>query len=267
MSGLILLKFQQNSFNMSICLTFGKLELTGEQLYNAIAHYGLLSTLLEQLFLDFQVLPNIEVTGADLFELLSGRDRASMPDPEALEQFLSERAQQYEMSIDQLKSKAMREIRMQKLKQQFAPQIESEFLRSRSNYDQVEFSLVQTSDANFAAEVLFQIRDDGKDFGEIAQRHSEGSERSTKGWVGPMKLANLPEPIRVLFCTGEVGKIYGPIEINGQYCIVRLERFHGARLTEVLRAELINSLFARWLSEQTGRARQAEIAQINVGDS
>lgn len=236
---------------MTFYLRFGNLQLNDQQLYDALVQYGLLDPLLERLFLDFEVLPSISVTDTDIFERLTGLNRTEAPvESQAFEAFLLEQAQQYDVSVSVLKSKAIREIQMSKLKQQFEPYIESSFLQSKSSYDQVEFSLIQTSNIELAQEILFLIRDDGFNFHDFAAQHSEGAERNSGGKVGPIAVSSLPDAIASVFHSRRTGEIYGPITIGSQHCIVRLERFYSASLTEALRSEIRTALFARWLSAQ-----------------
>lgn len=240
---------------MTFYLKFGKLQLDAQQLYDALVHYGLLQSLLEQLLLDFEVLPSFSVTPAEIVELLTGRSGESAEiDSEAFEILLREWAQQHNLTVDTLKAKAIREIQLSKLKQQFEPYVEPTFLQTKPSYDRIEFSLIQTGNAELAQELLFRIRDDGFNFCDFAAEYSEGAERNSKGRVGPTSMASLPEEIASLFYRSEVGQVHGPITVGSQYCVVRLERFYAATLTEALRSEIRNGLLARWLTAQTQSA-------------
>lgn len=243
---------------MSFYLKFGKLQLDAQQMYDALVHYGLLQSLLEQLLLDTEVLPSFSVTASEMVELLTGMSgEAAKLDSDAFKVLLQERAQQYQMSVEDLTAKAIREIQLSKLKRQFEPQIESTFLQVKATYDRAEFSLIQTSKPELAQELLFRIRDDGCEFCDFTD-YSEGPERYSDGKVGPISMASLPEEIAALFYRSKVGHIHGPIAVGSQYCVMRLDRFHAAALTESVRAEIRDRLFNRWLSAQArSRPHQA----------
>lgn len=230
---------------MSTCLKIGNLELTGEQVVSALVRYQLLESFVEQIFLD-SVLQTIPLSEEDVFRALTGS--AEAPKPEDFEAFVVQWLQQRQLSKSYLEWVIYRQLRLEKLKRlRFDQHLESEFLRRKSEFDQVEFSLIQTSDAALAHELYFHIRDDRADFGSLAQQYSQGNEQHTQGWVGPIKLLNLPQTIAQVFLQGDIGTVYGPLTIGDQFWIVRLEQLYTARLTESVRSELRNQLFAKWL--------------------
>lgn len=240
---------------MSVCLKFGKLELDGYQLRDALMHYELLATLLEKLFLNYEVLPSISVTSSEVFGRLTDSDGSQCPEDAAeFEQFLIEQAELRETSKDNLLTQVLRDVRLKKLRQQFEPHVESEFLQTKSNFDQVEFSLVQTSDPDLAQELLFQLRDDQAEFGAVAAQHSEGAEQRSQGWVGPIKVAALPDSLARELRVNQKGIVCGPIPVGTQYCVVRLERFYDAHLSESLRSEILSAMVERWLTNQVQSA-------------
>lgn len=230
---------------MNTCLKIGNLELTGEQVVSALVRYQLLESFVEQIFLD-SVLQTIELSEEDVFRALTGSAQAQKP--EDFEAFVVQWLQQRQLSKSYLQWVIYRQLRLEKLKRlRFDQHLESEFLRRKSEFDQVEFSLIQTPDAALAQELYFHIRDDRADFGALAQKYSQGAEQHTQGWVGPVKLLNLPQAVAQLFLQGETGRVSGPFSIGNQFWIVRLEQLYAARLTESVRLELRNQLFAKWL--------------------
>ena len=148
----------------------------------------------------------------------------------------------------------LRELRVQKFKQlRFADQVESEFLRIKSDLDHVEYSLIRLADLTLAQELYFQLRDDGVEFAYLAQQYSLGRERLSGGWVSPVSLSTLPIAVATLFRSEQVGVIYGPVPVSDEFWIVRLEQFTAARLTEATRVDLVDRLYTQWLQSQVKR--------------
>jgi parvulin-like peptidyl-prolyl isomerase len=233
---------------MSTCLKIGNRLLNGDQLISALVKYKLLEPLVGQVLLD-DIIQEVPISQQELFQALVGHADVEMP--ENFEEFVRQWCQHKGITSDYFNAVLLRELRVDKFKHlKFAHQVESEFLRSKSNFDQVEYSLIQLADLSLAQELYFQLRDDGADFANLAQHYSLGNERQTGGWIGPLAMSSLPIEIATLFRNEQVGVIYGPVPVAEHFWIVRLEKLTTARLTESTRANLINQLYDRWLQAQ-----------------
>jgi hypothetical protein len=233
---------------MTNCLKIGHRLLDGDQIISALVQYKLLETLVGQLLLD-EALKEMPFSKQELLHTLTGG--TDIPVPENFDLFISQWCQRQGFTPEYFKAVVVRELRIQKFKQlRFANQVESEFLRIKTDLDQVEYSLIQLTDLALAQEVYFQLRDDGAEFARLAQRYSLGSERQTGGWIGPISLSALPIEIATLFRNQQTGIVYGPVPVADIFWIVRLEQFTAARLTEATRTMLINRLYNQWLQTQ-----------------
>jgi parvulin-like peptidyl-prolyl isomerase len=229
---------------MNACLRIGSLEFTGDQLVASMAKFQLLETFVGQVILD-SVLQSISLTESEVFQALGGGDGSQTPPN--FSAFVNDWLQSRQLSLAYFQQVVLRQLRLEKLKRdRFDGYIESEFLRRKAEFDQVEFSLIRTSNRILAQELYFQIRDDRADVGALAQQYSEGTERHTKGIMGPMKLAELPSAIRTIFNARTRG-VQQPISIDSKYWIVRLEQFYPAHMTLQVRNEIREYLFNGWL--------------------
>jgi parvulin-like peptidyl-prolyl isomerase len=233
---------------MSTCLKIGNRLLNGDQLISALVQYKLLEPLVGQVLID-DIIRDVPISQQELFQALVGNADVEMP--ENFEEFVQQWCQHKGITSEYFNAVLLRGLRVDKFKHlQFAHQVESEFLRSKSDLDQVEFSLIQLTNLPLAQELYFQLRDDGAEFAKLAQHYSLGNERQTGGWVGPLPMSSLPIEIAALFRNEQVGMIYGPVPVAEHFWIVRLEKLTSARLTEATRTNLINQLYDRWLQTQ-----------------
>lgn len=233
---------------MSSHLKIGHRLFNGDQIISALVQYKLLESLVGQVVLD-EVIKKVPLSKQELFRCLAGISDAPIPDD--FGSFLTQWCQHKGITLEYFRTVMLRELQLQKFKQlQFSNQVESEFLRIKSELDQVEYSRIQLTDFSLAQEVYFQLRDDGVEFAHLAQQYSLGSERETAGWVGPVSLAMLPIEVAALFRSEQTGVIYGPIPVNEGFWVVRLERYTAARLTETTRTHLINRMYTQWLQAQ-----------------
>lgn len=233
---------------MSNSLKIGNRLFSGDQIISALVQYKLLEPLVGQVLID-DVIQEVLLSKQELFQALTGN--TDTPLPEDFESFVTQWCESKGIALDYLNGVLLRELRVEKFKQlYFAEQVESEFLRSKSTFDQVEYSLIQLTDLLLAQELYFHLRDDGADFVQLAQQYSLGNERGTDGWVGPVPMSTLPVEVADLFRSGQTGTIYGPVPVADRFWIVRLERLTTARLTESTRTNLMNHLYNRWLQSQ-----------------
>ncbi|MDX2239075.1 MAG: hypothetical protein NW224_00150 [Leptolyngbyaceae cyanobacterium bins.302] len=233
---------------MTNCLKIGDRWFSGDQVIAALVQYKLLDTLIENVLLD-EAIQTIALSQQELCQFLC--ETPDSPALENLEYYVSQWCEDRGVTPTYFKSVVLREWRVEKFKHQyFATQLESEFLRTKSLFDQVEYSLLQLDEADLAQEVYYQIRDDGVEFVDLASTYSLGNERETGGRVGPVPLASLPNAVRARLQPEQIGIIQQPISVGDRYWVVRLEQFHRARLTEATRNDLMNRLFEQWLQSK-----------------
>ncbi|WP_416673284.1 peptidylprolyl isomerase [Egbenema bharatensis] len=233
---------------MNNCLKIGNRLLDGDQIISALVKYKLLEPLVGQILLD-EMIKNVPLSKQELFQRLVGAANAPLPDD--FNQFLIQWCQHQGVTPTYFENVLLRDLRIEKFKQvRFANQVESEFLRHKSDFDQIEYSLIQLTDLALAQELYFQLRDDDADFARLAQQFSIGHERQTGGWIGPVSLSTLPIEAATLLRSGGAGVIYGPIPVADRFWLIRLERLMMARLTSATRANLIDRLYHQWLQTQ-----------------
>jgi parvulin-like peptidyl-prolyl isomerase len=157
----------------------------------------------------------------------------------------------YGMTLEQLEALAMRELRIEKFKlATWGHRLESYFLTHKSKLDKVIYSLLRTRDAEIAQELYFRIQAQEQSFAELAREYSTGPEAQTGGLLGPVELS-LPHPqLAKMLSISQPGQLWSPTQLGEWFVIVRLEKLIGAQLDEVMRQQLLNSLFEAWINEQ-----------------
>lgn len=247
---------------MSACLRIGNLELTGEQLFAALTRYQLVESFVSQVVLDSVFLKDIPLTKQEVYCSLVGEDNDT--DIEDVDAQLEDWLRRNQVPQVYLESVICRQLRVEKLKRfKFDNSLESEFLRRKAEFDQAEFSLIQTSDRILADELYFQLRDGESDFTVLAQQYSEGFERQTQGRAGLVKLSTLPKAVAQVFDESRLGVVQEPIMVDARFWIVRLERFFSACLTEAVRTELREKLFSLWLKSLV-RSVMSKPGQVQI---
>ncbi|MDZ8264546.1 peptidylprolyl isomerase, partial [Nostoc sp. ChiQUE01b] len=162
----------------------------------------------------------------------------------------------YSMSLEQLEAVAMRELKIEKLKQAtWGTKLESYFLQCKSQLDKVIYSLIRTSDAEVAQELYFRIKAGEQTFAECASVYSQGAEAQTQGMLGPVPMSQPHPAIAQKLTISQPGQLWPPMKLDEWFVIVRLEKLIPAQLDDAMRSTLLNHLFETWLAEEISKAQ------------
>lgn len=239
---------------MNQYLKIGNRLLDGTQLLSALVRYQLLESLISQVILD-EVIQEFPLSPQELFQTLTGGRQVSIPDD--MDDFLSQWCQHNQIAPEYFKSVTLRQLQLQKFKQlYFGHHVESEFLRLKPEFDQVEYSLIQLPNRRLAEEIYLQLRDDGASFTHLWQVYSATLGRSPGGRVGPVPLSTLPEPVATCCRQGAIGTVFEPIAMDDQFWVIRLEQRLMVRLTETVHAQILERLYSQWLQAQIQAIRE-----------
>jgi len=125
--------------------------------------------------------------------------------------------------------------------------VEVQFLRRKADLDQAVYSLLRVSDQTLAEELHHRLRDDGADFGALAQQYSEGRERLSRGLIGPLPIRNSHAEISSRLQVGQPGQLWPPFRVERFWVLLRLEEQLPARLNDETRSRMMDELFEAWL--------------------
>lgn len=170
-----------------------------------------------------------------------------LEDPDSRARFCREQA----LSPEALQALAERPLRLQHLcERDFAHKAEARFLDRKGSLDRVVYSLLRLKEQGMARELYFRIADGEADFAQLAQQFSQGTERQTRGIVGPVPIEQAhPELARRLRCNPP-GVLLEPFAIEGWWLVVRVESYAPASFDEVTRIAMARELFEQWLHSE-----------------
>jgi len=132
----------------------------------------------------------------------------------------------------------------------FTDQVEQIFLERAADYDRYVYECIQVADAELAGNLHRLVQLSASNLADLAASYSEGPERWTRGVVGPVPAAELPQELRVLFSTLQPGAVSAPIPVAGQHHIVRVLHHFSATLDQTLRQQLLWELFEQELEAE-----------------
>ena len=132
----------------------------------------------------------------------------------------------------------------------FGADVERVFLETKGDRDRVVYSLLRLEDRAPAYELYLRLADGDSTFTDLSSVHSAGPERDTGGLIGPIPLGRLHPRVAELMRISKPGQLWEPLQIDGLWVIVRLDKFLPAQLDEAMESQIRDECFNVWLDQQ-----------------
>jgi len=133
----------------------------------------------------------------------------------------------------------------------FRHKAEAHFLERKHQLDLVTYSMLRVKDGFLARELYFKINEGEANFADLAAEYSEGSERNTKGIIGPVPLNKAHPVLAEVLRTSKPGELHRPFKLEDWFLVVRLETYQSASLDPGTEAQMAVELFEQWAVEQS----------------
>lgn len=131
--------------------------------------------------------------------------------------------------------------------QLFEDDVELRFLESKTDLDEITYSLIRQRNGDLAFELHQRLIEKEETFEALARMYSEGPEKETEGKIGPVPLSQahpvLAEKLRI----SHPGQLWEPFFLKDIWVILKLDNWVGARLDESTKQQMVEELFAEWL--------------------
>jgi hypothetical protein len=178
---------------------------------------------------------------ADTFRRLCGLTSA-----ERTHAWLTEKG----LSVDEFEASLERKLAIRKLKSRFTDDDVAERFKSHEgDYARAQLRQILVEREDLAKELLSQIRDDGRDFGELAASHSIHASAPRGGALGVLFRAQLPAATGQAVFNAPEGSIVGPIATPDGFCLLRVERLLPPTLDEPTGSLIREQLFQQWVAK------------------
>lgn len=212
-----------------------------------LANHGLLRSLLRQTLLADAVADQVLTEEDRSLALQSFAQQRSLDSQEALERF----CQAQLLSREALSRQVELPLRVQQHCQQFyGLKAEARFLERKHQLDQVVYSLLRLQSEGLARELFLQLQEGEANFADLAARHSEGPEQTTRGIVGPAPLSQGHPLLVQRLRTAQPGVLLEPFQIEQWWLVLRLESLRPATFDQRMALQMSQELFEQWLEQQ-----------------
>ena len=149
-------------------------------------------------------------------------------------------------------------------KENFSHMVQSTFLKRKSDFEQVIYSLIRVNDFNLANELYFRIKDKEDNFGDLAKKFSLGPEKDSRGIVGPVFINQSHPNLRELIQTHKKDDLLPPFRIDSLWLIIRIETITEVTLNTEMEDFLQKELFENWIQEKSIEEMKKIYAKFNI---
>ncbi len=233
-------------------LKIGDCNITAAEILPLLVKYRLLPQFCREVLID-QAIADISCTAEETaiaYEQYINRNQLTTA--EALQTWL----ERHGMTTQELADLAVRELKIEKFKRAtWEAKLESYFLKVKSRFDKVIYSLIRTKDVGLAQELYFRIEGGEQTLAELARDYSQGPEAQTGGLIGPVELGTPHPALAQMLATSQPGQLWPPTRVGEWLVIVRLEKLIPAELDELMRQQLLQELFENWLRDQLSQLK------------
>ena len=210
-----------------------------------------LANILRQYVIDKELQSRDEVnSNAAAIEqaVINFRLERNLSDPQAFQTWLDENRLTYKSFHDQVSNGFKRET----LKLAVVKENLEEYFQERKPFlDSVVLSRIVVDDYEMAESLKSKIASGEGSFEALAREYSLTTERRVNGMMGAVSKATLPDTLKSTIEGAKVGQIIGPFEVEGRWCLFRIEEFIDVTLeTKGIKKQLQDELFDRWMNEQ-----------------
>ncbi|RCJ29880.1 hypothetical protein A6769_35110 [Nostoc punctiforme NIES-2108] len=195
--------------------------------------------IIEQLILEFRL--QKQLTTPDIFQLWLASQRLAYSD--------FRHSIIFRLQLESLKSKVTE------------PKIQNYFEENKALLDRIVLSRIVVETAETAQGLKEKIEQHDADFTQLAKQFSIVDDSVVGGVMGSVMRGQMPKPIYEATESAQQGQIIGPLEIEGRYCLLKIEQLLPVKLEGELKQELENRLFNEWLRE---KIREIKIQFINL---
>ncbi len=134
--------------------------------------------------------------------------------------------------------------------------LNDQFTAHRDRYARARLRQLIVPSEGAARELLSQMRDEGRDFVELARSHSlDPASRATGGDLGIVARWQLLPAVAGAVFAASPGSVVGPLAIPQGFALLLVEELLPAQLDEAATAHLRRELFDSWLHERLSNIR------------
>lgn len=133
--------------------------------------------------------------------------------------------------------------------------IADHFAANQTDYARARLRLILVSREDLARELLAQMREEGRDFADLARQHSLHESRDRGGLLGLVRRRQLAPHVAEAVFTTAAGEIAGPLAAPQGFQLLLVEEVVPPQLDAELTALIRQEVFDAWLAARVSERR------------
>ncbi len=156
------------------------------------------------------------------------------------------------LSIDDFEQSLRQKLLLEKFQDWLvSEQGEQEFAKEPERFARARLRRIVVANSDLGRELAAQIRNDGKDYADLAGAYSlDTASRNVGGDIGVVLRCQLPPETGNQIFGSRVGEVVGPIDENGLFALYLVEELCTADFDDTTRQILGSELLNRFADEQ-----------------
>lgn len=167
--------------------------------------------------------------------------------------------QRHSLSLDEFEDSVYTQLLSVKLARHlFADKVEQFFIEHQLDYTGVVMYEIILDDEDLAIELFYTIQEEEVSFPEVAYQYIQDTElRRCGGYRGMVYRTQLRPEISAAVFTAKPRQLLKPVVTSKGVHLILVEELIQPQLDEKLRAQILSSLFFKWLQQQIERVEVA----------
>lgn len=228
--------------------------ISQDQVFTYLQSSGQLEAFLEEILSqhaisqEFQAHPELNPTEETFEQLLETfRQERQLEDDEVFAVWL----EQNDLDEDTLAATLIDDWTSQQLLDHITQaKLREYFIQRKLELDRVCLSCIVVATKSQAEEIREQISQGTATFEALAMTYSLAENRQTGGVMPPLSRESLADELRAELDAIQLGELVGPLAIETQWCLFRLDQILPAALEDEVAVQLKTELFQKWLVER-----------------
>jgi hypothetical protein len=199
------------------------------------------------LFQEIQRRSELNLAAAEVEQaILNVRLTQNLTDAATFQTWLQQQGMTYEL----FQARLVLSLQLNKLKTHITqPELQPLFESQKPLLDQVEVVGAVVTDRSIAEQLKSEVHH-AYPLDRVAQDYAQRQPEQVTFLHRTFRYGQLPTEVRETLRSAQPGWLIHPLEIDGKWCVFRIERQPEAVLDEAMQQSLQNQLFQQWLNQQ-----------------
>ena len=164
---------------------------------------------------------------------------------------LDEFRKRKDLSQERMENLILKPLKIKSLAEnKFSDKANDHFLKRKNDLDMIVYSIIRMKEKQLALELYLRIDSEEDDFHSLAKKYSEGTEKLTKGIIGPIYTNQANQVLMNKLKSSKSCELIEPFQLDKWWILMRLETFVPVEYTSTIKLQMCAELLDEYLSDE-----------------